>query len=209
MYLYFTKSLLPWFLLFSYIVVPAMAEDDDEVVGAPTSQSQPSVQPQTGLCAIDKDFFANHPEYNWQSQMDILTAGTEVDVTATVLRLIPKDQRCSKEISQGGKNSCMVCRKDATAERAMVTITQPLLVQSGARSNLLVCPNGPGTCATWMSHLDLAGGLMLDCFVDSASVKEPVTEPMSASPFLNLGIKIKVPCGNLKAVRPRETRRPW
>jgi hypothetical protein len=105
MYLYLTKSLLPLFLLFSYLVVPVMAEEDREVVGG---QSEQIVQYDTvkdGLCAVDKDFFANHPEYDGLSQADVLTAGTQIDVTGGVLRLIPKDQRCSKEIKFGDRES--------------------------------------------------------------------------------------------------------
>ena len=210
MYLYLTKSLLPLFLLFSYVVIPAMADEDDEVVSGSRVQQETSLPPSpNGLCAVDKDYFANRPDLESLSQAAVLTAGTQIDVTKTVLRLVPKDQRCSKEIILAGRNSCMVCRQDVTVERQMVTISKPQTALSPVKGSIVVCTNGPGTCASWMARLNLTDGLMLSCFIDSKSVRDPMSGPMATSPFLELGISIKVPCANLKPAIPREGRRPW
>jgi hypothetical protein len=103
----------------------------------------------------------------------------------------------------------MICHQNSGEDRPMVAITKPLVAASTVQSKLLVCPNGPGTCAGWMARIDFEGGMMLACTIDSKSVRGPTAGPMRDSPYLNLGIKIKVPCANLKAAPSRNQRRPW
>lgn len=215
----FYKALLPFFIMVSYFVVPVFAQNADDGVMSSDVMQESAVDsysnPQTGLCEISSNYMKDHPELDGLTQGDLLAAGTEFDITKTVLRLIPLNQNCSAPVTANGE-SCFMCRDGfGNPEMPMKQINGPVKLLDRPRASINVCPKGPGTCATKMLVLmRVTGPYSFRCEFsqpDGKPPRWPLNEPMRSSPLFSMGVKIKVPCGLLKPKVPasKSQRRPW
>jgi hypothetical protein len=197
MYSHLGKFLLPLFVLLSYVVTPVLAQDE---TGEVKSMHEEVTEVSDGLCAVDAKYFKDHPTVAKLTQGQLLVKGTEVDLSSTLLKQIPKDANCSQQLFVGA-DDCVVCRNMAESEWKGIDLSAPQKFLN-ARSSINICPKGPGTCTTKVLEMfDLPGGSSLRCeFADKGQgpPRRPFAEAMATSPLLALGVKVRVDCQLLK-----------
>lgn len=211
MIFYLSKSLLPIAVLCSYLLIPAFAQEDSVETQEPVMEESATPGQRGELCEISSEFLKNHTEFHDLEQGNVFVQGTEFDVSRTALRLVPKDQNCSKE-ARVGTNTCMVCRENrSSVEKPMVVVSGPMKTTGAPRTRLLVCPTGV-KCNPWLVTFPMPQGLGLSCLYSEnpqGPPRQPMKEPIQSSILLATGILIKVPCDTLKAQSAKPSRRPW